>query len=253
MCAEERRSASVRSSRALACVADRRVSVSVASQDKWQRQFMRFGAVVDRLSRPFMTIELDHRGSLPNEPLLMAANHRSLADVFVAWICCYRLGRPTRFIVARVFFKRPVFGTVLRAIGCIEGGRKSGAGAVAIAAIGDGYTCAIMPEGAITEMQPGHILGPLLPGVAEIWEQSQCPFVAVGITGAGNVWKKDGWFPRIAIRRGKRALVHVRVADPAFPDGQPCTLDRVEKIMESNCVQSALDHGHRAAELRAGR
>lgn len=210
---------------------------------------MRFGAVVDRLSRPFMTIEIDHRSALPDQPLLMAANHRSLADVFVAWICCYRLKRPTRFIVARVFFKRPVFGTVLRAIGCIEGGRKSGAGAVAIKAIGDGFTCAIMPEGEIKAMEPGHILAPLLPGVAEIWEQSQCPFVAVGITGAGDVWRKDGWFPRIALRRSKRALVHVRVADGVFPDGQPCSLERVEEIMEANCVQSSRDHQQRVAEL----
>lgn len=218
-------------------------------QDKWQRQFMRFGAIVDRLSRPFMTVELDHRDSLPSQPMLMAANHRSLADVFVALIACYRLERPTRFIVSRVFFKRPGFGTVLRSIGCIEGGRKSGAGAVAIAAIADGYSCAIMPEGEIKTMQPGHILGPLLPGVAEIWEQSQCPFVAVGISGAGDVWKKDRWLPRFALRRRNRPLVHVRVADPVIPGGPPCSLDRVEEIMEANCVQSVHDHQQRVAAL----
>ena len=214
---------------------------------------MRFGAIVDRLSRPFMSVELDHRDSVPPEPMLMAATHRSLADVFVALIACYRLNRPTRFIVARVFFKRPVFGTVLRSIGCIEGGRKSGASAVAIAAIAGGHSCAIMPEGEIKAMEPGHILGPLLPGVAEIWEQSQCPFVAVGVTGAGDVWKKDRWLPRIALRRRNRPLVHVRVADPVFPGGQPCSLERVERIMEANCVQSFHDHREGAAELRAGR
>ncbi len=225
----------------------------MTQQDKWQRQFMRFGAIVDRLSRPFMTVELDHRDSVPPEPMLMAANHRSLADVFVALIACYRLNRPTRFIVARVFFKRPVFGTVLRSIGCIEGGRKSGASAVAIAALAGGHSCAIMPEGEIKAMEPGHILGPLLPGVAEIWEQSQCPFVAVGVTGAGDVWKKDRWLPRIALRRRNRPLVHVRVADPVFPGGQPCSLERVEQMMEANCVQSLHDHRERVAELRAGR
>ena len=101
-------------------------------------------------------------------------------------------------------------------------------------------------------MEPGHILAPLLPGVAEIWEQSQCPFVAVGITGAGEVGTKDGWFPRIGIRRRNRLLVHVRVAEGAFPDGQPCTIDLVEEIMEANCVQSAQDHQQRVEELRAG-
>ena len=223
----------------------------MAGQEKWQRQFMRFGAIVDRLSRPFMTVELDHRDSIPSQPMLMAANHRSLADVFVALIACYRLKRPTRFIVSRVFFKRPVFGTVLRSIGCIEGGRKSGASAVAIAAIADGYSCAIMPEGAIKEMLPGHILAPLLPGVAEIWEQSQCPFVAVGVSGADDVWKKGRWLPRIALRARNRPLVHVRVADPVFTGGLPCSLERVEEIMEANCAQSALDHEQRVAELLA--
>ncbi len=213
---------------------------------------MRFGALVDWLSRPFMTVELDHRDSIPSQPMLMAANHRSLADVFVALIAGYRLKRPIRFIVSRVFFKRPVLGTVLRSIGCIEGGRRSGAGAVAIAAIRDGSSCAIMPEGAIKEMHPGHILAPLLPGVAEIWEQSQCPFVAVGVSGAGDVWKKGRWLPRIALRRRNRPLVHVRIADPVFPRGLPCSLDRVEGIMEANCVQSAQDHQQRVEELRAG-
>jgi 1-acyl-sn-glycerol-3-phosphate acyltransferase len=210
------------------------------THDNWQRRFMRAGALVDRLSRPFMTIELDAEHGLPDGPVLMAANHRSLSDVFVAWIGCYRLGRPTRFIVGRVFFSNPVLGPVLRAIGCIEGGKRSGADLIAIESIDEGTTCAIMPEGAIMTMEPGRILAPLLPGVATIWDKTRCPFVAVAITGAGDVWPSGRKLPHIALRKSRRPTVHVRVAAPVLPGYETVSLDRVAEIMETNCELSAI-------------
>jgi 1-acyl-sn-glycerol-3-phosphate acyltransferase len=172
----------------------------------------------------------------------MAANHRSLLDVFVALICCYRLERPTRFIVGRVFFKRPGMGRFLRAIGCIEGGRRSGADVVAIEAIRSGTSCAIMPEGLIATMEPGHIMGPLLPGVAEIWSQTACPFVAVGIAGAGAVWPEGRNVPRRPhLRKAHRPVVRVRVTGMIEPGDEPCSLERIASIMEDNCVVAEAD------------
>ena len=214
----------------------------------WQKQFMHAGAVFEFLSRPFMTLELDVHTVWTDEPVLMAANHRSLLDVFVSSICCYRLKRPTRFIVGRSFFKKPGMGTFLRAIGCIEGGRKSRADVVAIEAIRSGTSCAIMPEGAIRTMEPGRILGPLLPGVAEIWEQTRCPFVAVGISGAGAVWPEGHNLPRRPhLRKSKRPVVRVRITELIRPGGEPCDLERVAQIMEDNCEASEAD---RVAALR---
>ena len=203
---------------------------------------MRAGGLIEALSKPFMTIELEVVGPLTeDEPVLMAANHRSLADVFVALICCHRLKRPTRFIVGRVFFKRPGMGLFLRVIGCIEGGKGSGADVVAIEAIRTGVTCAIMPEGAIKAMEPGRILAPLLPGVAEIWGKSKCAFHAVGIIGAGEVWPHGKHVPRPR-RLAKRPLVHVRFGAEVLPGDEACTLDRVADIMEANCVAAAKTH-----------
>jgi 1-acyl-sn-glycerol-3-phosphate acyltransferase len=208
----------------------------------WEKSFMRAGAVFEAVSRPFVTIELQAAGRLVNgEAVLMAANHRSLADVFVSLICCYRLGRPTRFIVGRVFFKRPGMGQFLRRIGCIEGGKGSGADVVAIEAIRLGSTCAIMPEGAVKTMEPGRILAPLLPGVSEIWEKAQCPFHAVGISGAGDVWPHGQLLPRPR-RRNKRPLVHVRFDTAVLPGGKPCSLDRISEIMEANYEIAATTH-----------
>jgi 1-acyl-sn-glycerol-3-phosphate acyltransferase len=207
----------------------------------WEKSFMRAGAVFEAISRPFMTIEFERHGSLGDGPVLMAANHRSLADVFVSLICCYRLGRPTRFIVGRVFFKRPGMGVFLRRIGCIEGGKGSGAGVKAIEAIRNGTTCAIMPEGAIKTMQPGKILAPLLPGVSDIWEQTGCPFHAVGISGAGDVWPHGKLVPRPR-RQANRPLVHVRFDAAVLPGEQPCSLERVAEIMEANCAAAARTH-----------
>lgn len=208
----------------------------------WQRQFMRAGAVFDFLSRPFMTLHVDARADLGDEVILMAANHRSLLDVFVALISCYRLKRPTRFIVGRVFFKRPGMGAFLRAIGCIEGGRKSGAGAVASEAILGGSSCAIMPEGAIQNTDSQRILGPLLPGVSEIWTQTRCPFVAVGIAGAGLVWPEGRNIPRRPhLRKTRRPVVRVRLTELIQPGDEPCSLERVANIMEDNCEVAEAD------------
>lgn len=208
----------------------------------WKRNFMRSGAVVDFLCRPFMTIEFDRNDGLPDGPALLAANHRSIADVFVAWICCYRLGRPTRFIVGRQFFKRPGMGQVLRMIGCIEGGRKSGADLIAIEAIEGGMTCAIMPEGAIKTMEPGKILAPLMPGVAEIWRKADCPLVVVGITGAGKVWGDGKYLPRMSLRPSRRPIVHVRLGDATTIGESGASLERVADLMEANCHRSAEAH-----------
>jgi 1-acyl-sn-glycerol-3-phosphate acyltransferase len=207
----------------------------------WEKSFMRAGAVFEALSRPFTTIELEDLGQLNGEPVLMAANHRSLADVFVALICCYRLNRPTRFIVGRVFFKRPGMGWFLRKIGCIEGGKGSGADVVAIEAIKSGVSCAIMPEGAIKTMEHGRILAPLLPGVAEIWAKTGCAFHAVGIIGAGDVWPHGKHVPRPR-RFANRPLVHVRFDAKVVPGDEPCTLERVSDIMEANCKAAARSH-----------
>jgi 1-acyl-sn-glycerol-3-phosphate acyltransferase len=202
---------------------------------------MRLAGAVDTVSRPFMTIDIDVVSPVPAPPVLMAANHRSLVDVFVALICCRRLGRPTRFIVGRSFFAKPGLGIVLRRIGCIEGGRRSGATAVAVEAIGSGASVAIMPEGAITTMEPGHVLAPLLPGVAEIWARTGCPLVTVGITGAGEVWRDGHRLPRRPHLRGwTRPVIHVRVVAEAVGDDPP-TLERIFALMEANCRQSERD------------
>ena len=207
----------------------------------WEKSFMRAGAAFEALSRPFMTIELEDVGGPSREPILMAANHRSLADVFVALICCYRLNRPARFIVGRVFFKRPGMGWFLKKIGCIQGGKGSGADVVAIEAINRGVSCAIMPEGAIRTMEPGRILAPLLPGVAEIWSKTGCGFHAVGISGAGDVWPHGKLIPRPR-RLANRPLVHVRFDAKVMPGDQPCSLARVADIMEANCEAAARKH-----------
>lgn len=207
----------------------------------WDKNFMRAAKVFETLSKPFVTIELDAK-AFDSEPALLAANHRSLLDVFVALICCYRLGRPTRFIVGRVFFKRPGLGQFLRAIGCIEGGKGSGADKVSIAAIQSGTTCAIMPEGKIADMEPGRILGPLMPGVSEIWAQTGCPFHAVGISGAQQIWKAGKNLPhRPHLRVANRPVVHVRVTDGIREPKERATLERVAQIMEDNCVASEAD------------
>jgi 1-acyl-sn-glycerol-3-phosphate acyltransferase len=203
----------------------------------WERRFLAFGRRIDALCRPFMTVKLDVQAPLPDGPILMAANHHSFVDMIVAVICCTRLERPTRLIVKGSFFTKPILGRFLRRTGCIAGGRKSGADVVASEAITDGVSCAIMPEGKITLIEPGRVLAPLLPGVASIWSTTKCPFVAVGIAGAHQVWPK-GRPPRLPKRRSRRPIVTVRVAVADSGVDGDRTIERVTEIMEANCVAS---------------
>jgi 1-acyl-sn-glycerol-3-phosphate acyltransferase len=203
----------------------------------WEQRFLAFGRRIDAVCRPFMTVQLDVQAPLPDGPVLMAANHHSFVDMIVAVICCTRLNRPTRLIVKGSFFTKPILGRFLRRTGCIAGGRKSGADVVAAEAIAEGVSCAIMPEGKITLIEPGRVLAPLLPGVASIWTKAACPFVAVGIAGAHGVWPK-GRPPRLPKRRSRRPVVMVRVAVPDVGVDGERTLERVAQIMEANCVAS---------------
>ena len=100
-----------------------------------------------------------------------------------------------------------------------------------------GASVAIMPEGKVTVLESGHVLAPLLPGVATIWSTVACPFVAVGIAGADEVWPK-GRLPRGPRRRSRRPVVYVRVAPPEIGTDGGRTLERVAEIMEANCVAS---------------
>jgi 1-acyl-sn-glycerol-3-phosphate acyltransferase len=209
----------------------------------WDRSFLRAGRVFDVLTRPFFRLELELLEPLPPAPILLAANHRSLLDVFLATICLTRLEHPTRFIVGRQFFSRPPLGLFLRRIGCIEGGKGSGADRVAIDAIAAGVSCAIMPEGRVATMEPGTILAPLLPGVATIWTEARCPFVAVGLSGAAQVWRDGHRLPRIT-RPSRRPIVVARVA-AAIPAVAGATdLEVIRAQMEANC---------RAADVHAAR
>ncbi len=203
----------------------------------WQRGFFRIGSVIEFVVRPFLTVHIDVQEPLPEGAILMAANHHSFVDMLVSTICCCRLNRPTRLIVSRVFFTKPGVGRILRNIGCIAGGRKSGADVVAAEAIRGGASVAIMPEGRVTVLESGHVLAPLLPGVAAIWSAAACPFVAVGISGADEVWPK-GRLPRRPRRRSRRPVVYVRVAAPELGSDGHRTLERVTEIMEANCVAS---------------
>lgn len=203
----------------------------------WERGFFRVGAVIEFIVRPFLTVHIDVQEPLPDGAILMAANHHSFVDMLVSTICCCRLDRPTRLIVSRVFFTKPGLGRILRNIGCIAGGRKSGADVVAAEAIRGGASVAIMPEGKVTVLEPGHVMAPLLPGVASIWSMAACPFVAVGIAGADEVWPK-GRLPHRPRRRSRRPVVYVRVAPAELGADGSRTLERVSEIMEANCIAS---------------
>ncbi|MEZ5166319.1 MAG: lysophospholipid acyltransferase family protein [Acidimicrobiales bacterium] len=84
-------------------------------------------------------------------PVVMVANHRSLADVFVALEALDHFGLRARCLVRAKYFEIPLAGRWLRAIDCIPAGDgKRESVETALRTLASGRPVAVMAEGRIT-------------------------------------------------------------------------------------------------------
>ncbi len=168
-----------------------------------------------RLARAFFS--LFARYDFPDRPavldrggVVIAANHRSFFDVFLAYALLLWWGETPRMLVNGSYFDIPVIGWMLKNTGCIP--VKKGGGKIAI---DDGLIelnaerpIAIMPEGRLVkpEDRPTGV-GEARDGVGQLAIKSGSPVLAVGVSGAERVWPVGKPVP---LPRLKRTTVVVK-------------------------------------------
>jgi 1-acyl-sn-glycerol-3-phosphate acyltransferase len=164
--------------------------------------------------RALFRIRVDGIEHVPRDgSAIVAANHVSALDgVVLGLVLWQRRRRVTRFLTASEFFRKPLFGRVLRAYRQIPLERGSGDVAAldaAIDAIANGGLGGIFPEGLVNA-DPDGPLQRGRTGVARIALAAGAPVVPVGIAGTQERWPRSG--PRWS--RPLRPVVALSFGEP---------------------------------------
>lgn len=123
-----------------------------------------FYSAMWRLLRPlvllFHPIEVRGRENLPNEAVLICANHSSTWDP-ILMVCAFACDFPLRIMAKRQLFRIPLVGGFIRRIGAFpvdRGGSDIGAVKTSIKSLKDGFNLLIFPEG--TRVRKGERVEP---------------------------------------------------------------------------------------------
>lgn len=196
----------------------------------WQRPGLRsallyallaglLGMVAATVSR--VRISRQHRTTrLPDGPVIVVANHTSVADGVLLAITGRRLGRSLRMLATGGVFRAPVLGPVLRRLGFIPVLRGTDSAAdsleAAAEALAAGEAVALFPEGRITR-DPHFWPERSKTGAVRLALRTGAPLVPVAMVGAHDVAHTAA--PRaLALRLLRNAFtrprVQVQLGDP---------------------------------------
>ena len=150
---------------------------------------------------------------LPSGPLLVVANHDSLADPFFLGTA---LDPPLRFVAKEELWRHRAVGIVLDALGAIRVRRGRGdleALAAAADALRAGDAVVLFPQGTVLgdEGRPWHR------GAARIALRTGAPLLPVRIVGADRALRPGTRLPR-------HARVRVVVGEPIRVEAGPITI-----------------------------
>ena len=167
-----------------------------------------------RLLTRLLRHEWHHLERIPRTgPVVVAANHLSVADPLVLAAVVDARGRTARFLAKEEVFALPVLGRVLRGAGQIPVRRDSADASAALDAarvsLEEGHCVVVYPEGTTTR-DPACWPMRARTGVARLALESGAPVVPVAMWGvhdlAGQVRRGRG--------RGRRPRVLVAVGEP---------------------------------------
>lgn len=171
-------------------------------------------AVVGPLLRVGWRLELEGGDRLPPGPVIVVANHDSLADPFFLGAA---LDRPLRFLAKRELWSNRVAGRLLDALGGIPVERRRGdvaAVATLARALEDGAAVAIFPQGTVL----GADDRPWQRGAARLALTTGAPLVPVAIVGAEKALRPGTRLPRLArVRVVVGEPIAVERATPTIP------------------------------------
>jgi 1-acyl-sn-glycerol-3-phosphate acyltransferase len=174
-------------------------------------------AIVCRLEIARQGGRRDAVDTLPAGPLIVVANHTSLADGVLLAIAGRRLGRPFRMLGTAGIIEAPVLKFFFRRLGYIPVRRRSSnpgdALAPAAAALAAGEVIAMYPEGRITRERrfwPERSKT----GAVRLALQTGVPIVPVATVGAERVVGRKRKLLRLATNVLIRPSVRMRVGHP---------------------------------------
>lgn len=144
---------------------------------------------------------------LSHGPKLIACNHNSYLDPFLAGYACRKVRRHSRFLAKSELFKNPLLGAVLRKLKAIPVYRQtSGAESslrAAEAALNQGEMVFVFAEGTIG---PGLPLLGLKSGAARLSAATNIPITPMALWGGQAFWPKGA---KNNFKRGKSITIVV--------------------------------------------
>ncbi|HEX6852443.1 MAG TPA: lysophospholipid acyltransferase family protein [Candidatus Polarisedimenticolaceae bacterium] len=173
----------------------------------------RVNLLVAPATRWFWRVEVhgaEHAGV--SGPLIVAANHASYMDPW--FVGGFFPRRPVRFLINEPWFRRsPLWTAAFRSLGVVPADAKDPLATVqrVVAALREGATVAIFPEGRIS--RDGSV-GSGRPGIGRIAAESGAPVVPCGIRGTYESLPRHRWVPR-------RSTVELHLGRPLFFPGAP--------------------------------
>ena len=194
----------------------------------WQRPGLRaallyafaaglLGTVVSAVSRLELTRRAVPDSDLPDGPVIVVANHTSVADGILLALVGRRLGRSLRLMATGGVFRSGLVGPLARRLGFIPvlRGTSSAAGALdaAAAALEAGEAVGLFPEGRITR-DPQHWPERSKTGAVRLALRTGAPVVPVALVGAQQVIGKTGIPGRLLRNTLLRPRVSVAVGAP---------------------------------------
>jgi len=204
-----------------------------------EKQIQRYGRLLTFLMKAVAVVRIDTDFEIdPVRPTLVAGNHQSLLDVFMAAAFCYQTNLSCRFLVQARYFENKLAGRWLRRIGCIplSAQNKDEAFSEILAALERGEIIGIMPEGRLTKPEKRRPqVGPFRVGVAEIARESGASVRPITFHRSGLAWPRDKW-PKIRFRN--RPIVTMRLQDEVELTGKT---DRENAKLIEIAVSDALD------------
>lgn len=124
----------------------------------------KFYTLMWKLLRPFVLLlhplDVQGRENLPDEPVLICANHSSGWDP-VLLVCALASDFPLRIMAKEQLFKIPIIGGFIRRMGAFpvdRGNSDIGAVKTSIKSLKDGFSLLIFPEG--TRVKEGQHIAP---------------------------------------------------------------------------------------------
>ena len=181
-------------------------TADILTFSKWARRIRRAGHLLRRATYHPVALGDD----VPRR-IVMVANHRSLADVFVAVEALDYYDRPARCLVRAKYFETPGMGKFLRTLGCIPAGDGKRASVItATETLESDRPVAVMIEGKIVppERRDADGMGEIRPGFVEIARAGNAKILPIALVNTEAIWTSRGKLPRIPWRRRARIEVH---------------------------------------------